>query len=292
MCTCTRSTVESGGLAIPEIPEVTQIRDKLRVLLSGCQFKDLVILPFKNLLKNVTVEQLRQWILRGPNVTSVKNHSKYLWFETDLGVLLTHFKFTGWWQVDWGETLPRQFIHPTDSSNLSKYARMQIETSKGMLYYTDPRALGGLWLYEKLEQFWEESPHLRLGPTVLSDKFTLEMLTKRCRKPRGRQVVGEVLLEQTTFSGIGNYLRCEILYEACQSPFQRARDISDLGLEVLFSTICSVVKRALDLESYDWWKVFQRCGKPCLREGCAGVIERVEKAGRGIYRCPTCQVFN
>lgn len=243
-------------------------------------------------MEGSTTEQLREWIgpeRTGPTVVAVKNYAKYLWFETDYGVMLSHFKFTGWWQVQWGQTLPRQFIHPTDKTDPSKYARMIIDTSRGKLFYTDPRALGRIWLFTD-DEFATVSPHLLLGPTVDSDDFTLEMFTERCRKPRGRQVVGEVLLEQRTFSGIGNYLRCEILHAAAQSPFQRARDLSDEALSRVFTAIRFIVQKAFEAESYDWWEVFKKAGKNCSR--CSGVIERAEKNKRGIYWCPACQVEN
>jgi len=274
---------------MPEIAEVTQCRDKLRPLMEDCQFLSVQQPAFKNLLANKTSAEFDQWILRRPQVLEVENHSKYLWFKTDAGVMLSHFKFTGWWQTSWGQTLPRQFIHPTDPKDPSKYARMILTTSLGNLFYTDPRALGKIWLFSD-EEFPQHSPHLRLGPTVLSDEFTLEMFTQRCRKPRGRQVIGEVLLEQSTFSGIGNYLRCEILHAAAQSPFQRARDLSDEALFRLFMEIQLTVKKAFEAESYEWWSVFQKAGQKCNR--CSSQIERAEKNKRGIYWCPQCQVEN
>lgn len=51
------------------------------------------------------------------------------------------------------------------------------------------------------------------------DKINKNLDKKIFDKP-----IGEVLMNQTYFNGIGNYLRAEILYKTSQDPFQCARD--------------------------------------------------------------------
>ena len=41
--------------------------------------------------------------------------------------------------------------------------------------------------------------------------------------------IGEVLLDQKYFNGIGNYLRAEILYRGCISPSVNARELFEVN---------------------------------------------------------------
>ena len=42
--------------------------------------------------------------------------------------------------------------------------------------------------------------------------------------------------------------------------------------------------------SHKHHQVYQRKGKPCMRRGCDGVIERIVVGARGTHFCPKCQV--
>ena len=37
------------------------------------------------------------------------------------------------------------------------------------------------------------------------------------------------------------------------------------------------------------FRVYDREGQPCLREGCPGTIRRIVQSGRSSFFCPRCQ---
>lgn len=251
----------------------------------GARLEELVIPPKGNLFKRGTALDLLDWIRGNPMLVEVTNKSKYLKFKFTKGALLSHFKFTGWWQTSWEETLPRRFLHPTDAREPQKYARLGIKTDRGILYFTDPRSLGEIHLFESWEELEREGPQRLLGPEVTSEEFTYERFLKRCKK--GKQVIVEVLLDQRCFSGIGNYLRCEVLWDAEQNPFKIASEMTEDKIERVYSSIKRVLSKAIEQDSYDWWNVFQKAKEECKR--CKAIVIRTAIGTRGVYWCPGCQ---
>jgi formamidopyrimidine-DNA glycosylase len=37
------------------------------------------------------------------------------------------------------------------------------------------------------------------------------------------------------------------------------------------------------------FRVYDREGKPCVTEGCGGVVKRIVQSGRSTFFCPVCQ---
>ena len=37
------------------------------------------------------------------------------------------------------------------------------------------------------------------------------------------------------------------------------------------------------------FRVYDRAGQPCLRDGCGGTIARIVQSGRSSFYCPACQ---
>jgi formamidopyrimidine-DNA glycosylase len=37
------------------------------------------------------------------------------------------------------------------------------------------------------------------------------------------------------------------------------------------------------------FKIYDREGKPCSRQGCGGTVRRIVQGGRSTFYCPTCQ---
>ena len=127
------------------------------------------------------------------------------------------------------------------------------------------------------------------------------------RDPRfARRSLGALLLDQSFFSGVGNYLRSEILHYAAVSPSRRPRDLDDAELMRLARAALTVTQRAYRTRgvttdpararrlqasgkprrAYRHY-VFGRAGEGCPR--CGDVIIRRTVAGRRLYRCPDCQ---
>lgn len=115
-----------------------------------------------------------------------------------------------------------------------------------------------------------------------------------------RKPIGEVLMNQGFFNGIGNYLRAEILYRADQNPFQPARDaILENGDKIL--SLCKLIPEWAYVKGggsiKDWKNPFQDQGDPVTRSSfflCYGkksMLQIVDGSGRRLWFDPKWQGY-
>ena len=71
-----------------------------------------------------------------------------------------------------------------------------------------------------------------LGPDLLADSFDRAEVLRRMRRS-GRDPIGDVLLNQRVLAGIGNVLKCEILFLAGIEPFTPTSSLDDARLNDL-----------------------------------------------------------
>ncbi len=147
----------------------------------------------------------------------------------------------------------------------------------------------------------------KLGPDVLNKATTIEQVTDRLgsEKYRNRQL-GGVLTDQSFVAGLGNYLRCEILFCSQLHPRTRSNELDREQQRKLAETILALPRQSfrtggitndmaraeLLLETGASFEearfhVFRRQGLPCYR--CGERIEKFSQAGQACYRCPACQ---
>jgi endonuclease-8 len=135
-----------------------------------------------------------------------------------------------------------------------------------------------------------------LGPDLLAgpprDKEVLERFRQCNLLP-----VGQVVLNQTVVSGIGNVYKSEVLFQLRLHPLTLVKDLSDLQLLDLTAQARDQMERNLSgrprttrhaLDGGRFW-VYGRSGKPCY--ACGTSIKRIRQgdAGRTTYFCPQCQ---
>jgi endonuclease-8 len=125
-----------------------------------------------------------------------------------------------------------------------------------------------------------------LGPDLLHGRFSAVEYLRRARMLE--RPLCEALLDQRVLAGIGNIVRCEVLWESGQDPFQAVSGTSDrtlLELAVRARRQLRQGVRSGRLDSY----VHHRAGRPCPR--CRRPIEsRMQgEQPRMLYWCPGCQ---
>ena len=147
----------------------------------------------------------------------------------------------------------------------------------------------------------------KIGKDVLDEKTTVAHVIKQLESPpyRNRQI-GGFLTEQTFLAGLGNYLRCDILFVAGIPPCKKPSALSTSQRQKLATEILRIprqsyqtesitndlafVKKCLaqgaQLEDVRFW-VFRRDGQPCYR--CGTTIIKKNTGGQPCYICPSCQ---
>jgi endonuclease-8 len=154
-----------------------------------------------------------------------------------------------------------------------------------------------------------------LGPDLLSDAggaraprletFDRREAIRRLRT-RGRDAIGDALLNQRVVAGIGNVFKSEILFLAGLDPFTPVSSLSeaeidgviDIAREQLAANVMSASQtlspavgrrttRSLDPSEKLW--VYGRGGRRCRRCGATIRSKKTGLDARLTYWCPVCQ---
>lgn len=270
--------------SMPELPEVENVRLSLQQQgLVGQRFAKVELLrpdlraPFPSGMSRR---------LQGQSVCAIKRRAKYLLFETEKLVLLSHLGMTG----SWRELDDRQ-----------KHDHVILHFSSGRrLAFNDPRRFGLLDLFTKDQV--EECAWLRhLGVEPLSDQFTAEYLFAKSR--RVKAPIKGFLMDQRRVVGVGNIYASEALFAAGVRPSRLAGKIKREEAHALVENIRGILTAAIaaggsTISDYrnskgeagnfqQGFKVYDRKGQSCVR--CRQPVKSKMIAGRNTFWCAKCQ---
>jgi endonuclease VIII len=282
----TASRLANAEGAVPEGPEIRREADRIGHQLRGAHAEEVWF----------AFPHLQEWsaLLRGVEIRTVESRAKAMLIRFASGVnIYSHNQLYGRWFVTPRGELPR-----TD-----RQLRLAVhtETHSALLYSAS-----------EIEVLHDDDlpshPFLaRLGPDVLSDHVQPIDIEARLVDARfRRRSLGALLLDQAFVSGLGNYLRSEILFVARLDPSLRPADLQDHQRVELANAIVEIARRAYrhagvtndpaevrrlkgegcSRREYRHF-VFGRGGMACPR--CDTTIVRYEHAGRRFYACPSCQ---
>lgn len=225
---------------MPECPEVTILSDYLRSELVGCSISTLEVISGKYLNSKIVGKEL----LNGQtkyDILNVESKGKVLYitlkYLNKTIYLVSHLGMSG----EWSKT-------ESDSDRI----RLTIHQHNGdtfKLCYIDPRSMGNIEVLEKSD-FKKRID--KLAPDVLKTEFTdeifltiVENFLKKSKK-RSSQLIFKVLTKQNLsdglFSGLGNYLIPEILYDAKLSPYRTIGSLTNEELIQLARSIKYITK--------------------------------------------------
>ncbi|WP_089792654.1 endonuclease VIII [Halomonas korlensis] len=271
---------------MPEGPEIRRTADRVHHQIADRRLDDAWFV-FPHLAGQAAS-------LIGREVIAVDSWGKALLIRFDDGrVLYSHNQLYGVWKFHAADCEP--------DTRRSLRVRLVAQGRAASLYSASDVSL---WAGERLG----DHPFLsRLGPDLLTHGVTLEQVKATLLEPRfQRRCLGGLLLDQSLFAGIGNYLRTEILFFAGLHFASRPGELEEGALSRLATCILSVTRQAYEQAGVtnraDWavaerargaswrrWRfaTFEREGLPC--HACATTIERVMVTSRRLYFCPRCQ---
>lgn len=272
---------------MPEGPEIYRVAQKLSKAISG---KKIISIEFG-------LERLKGWeeVLINSQITSVKSQAKAMLISTDSGyTIYSHNQLYGRWDIRRSTTAEKKtnrslrILIETDSHTARLYSASDIEVLDAVDLASHPFLS-------------------KLGPDLLDKDVSDAQLIEHISSGRfDRRALKHLLLDQSFLSGIGNYLRSEILFEANLHPDTRlgklsqpkkselaliSRKITERALAQNGITIDYEIAENLKLEGltkrqYRHW-VFTRDGNPCRR--CGSTIIHTRVGGRRLDFCPSCQ---
>ncbi len=298
---------------MPEGPEVRRHADLLDAALRGQRLRQV----------EARTREAKAWlaahpgIFEGRRVQSVWSKGKQLVGEVEGGLFFSsHLMMWGRWHI----------VAPDSEQVVAKdrreRARLVTDTAAALLYSAPIFTVGQGDPYAHLPML------AALGPDVLPysgpDAFRVEEARERLLEA-GDTPIGAALLDQTRVSGIGNYLRAEMLFACRLDPWTPVSHLSEADWTCLLREIPRVAAFAYRHEGRTLtdadqarvvsepalrygearpWNarhhVFRRTNLPCLI--CGTPIRQLRQAThvrpdgeekeRIIYFCPTCQDVN
>ena len=208
---------------MPEGPEVRKNVDFLNTILQGTRIKDVKILSGRY-QKNGPFEGFNDMTQDDLVVESVQCKGKFIYFNfNSKASLWSTLGMSGVWQP-----------------NMSKHTRLIITNHKDeKVYYNDVRNFGTL-KYTRQENDLIKKLN-SLGPDVLNSEVNQDVL-KRSLLKKPNKTIAENLMNQSLISGVGNYLKAEILYVCGISPHRVCSDINEKEYKLL-ADACHYITR-------------------------------------------------
>lgn len=206
---------------MPEGPEVRTITDDLQWLvgwtLTGVsQARPDPNIHLEQLIWNQAVRAIRCW-------------GKKIIFDFTASYLVSSLGMTGGW------------FYSEDAINLVILS-FQRDNLTARIFYRDVRGFGSMISSR-------EYPTLNLGPDPLQADIPIDYWN-HLLDLHGRAAIVNLLYQQEHLAGIGNYLRCEILFAAGIMPFRKAYTLTPEERERLRQSIQQEIRRSYQLGGF------------------------------------------
>lgn len=137
-----------------------------------------------------------------------------------------------------------------------------IDVIEHTVYFDDMRHFGSLDFYFSADDL--KVALSDLGPDILLDEITPELWSSIVRGLRNQdKQICDFLLDQKRIAGIGNWMRCEIMYRARIRPDRTLGSLTDEEVERLRQVMLQVTQEAVDshgLTIRTYWDPFGRKG--------------------------------
>ncbi len=269
---------------MPEGPTIKNMADRLRTALTG-----QLITAVRSRYKKAREEDWPS-LLVGRSIEGVRSHGKNLFIELSGGyTVYSHMLMWGSWHI---------YEPGEEWRKAEKLARLVLETpQKVAVLFNAP--LCEVIPPEQLSKHKTSA----LGPDPLGPDFDKSEVWRRMHLPENREKeLGELALDQTVLTGIGNILKSEILFQAGLHPLKPVRSLEEKEFEdfIRYSQLLlqssyeegmrkSFIPGWMRPEITSFGFVYRRKNSPCHL--CGTLIEMVRQGEmqRSSYFCPTCQ---
>lgn len=271
---------------MPELPEVETVKRGLeKIIKPGTDSILKLQMGSKKLRMSPQLDKTAQ--VKGEPILGIKRVAKYLLFELDHFVLLSHLGMTGSWRLE---------------NNPQKHDHVRIYLNSGRtLTYNDPRRFGMFDILDKKTLSEDKRlAHLGLDP-ILDTDFNGAFLFQVTRK---RRVPAKTLImNQHILVGVGNIYASEALFMAGIHPLTLAEKLNQKQCDTLVRAIKDVLLEAIAFGGTTISDFRQAGGSGgyfqnfLLAYGrdkelcrfCNEVIASQMILGRNSFWCPTCQ---
>jgi formamidopyrimidine-DNA glycosylase len=218
---------------MPELPEVEAARRRAERHIGGRRIVSVAARPDPIVIQGTSPHRLAA-ALRGRRVVALHRRGKHLWFELDRRPWpLFHFGMSG------------SFKLYRDGDPRPRFWKVELAADGGRrLALADPRRLGRVRLQRNP---LGERPLSALGFDVLDElppaPDLAAILARRDAPAKA------VLLDQSLFAGVGNWIADEVLYQAGLDPRRPASSLTSEEVGRLRTRLRAIVQRAVAVDA-------------------------------------------
>ncbi|MCG9896295.1 MAG: hypothetical protein MH204_12550 [Fimbriimonadaceae bacterium] len=236
---------------MPELPEVEAVRRVLERTLGGRRvaeveavLDDIVYLP----PGPAAVAEA----LSGARIEAVGRKGKTFWLQTDREpVVYGHLGMSGWIRSLQAETEKRLVSHGRaaldDPEGRPRFLKLLVAAEGGgRIAFTDGRRLARIWIGGPPEA---EPSLQKLGRDCWTDPWPAAELAEVLKNRKGP--IKSLLLNQSLFAGVGNWVADEVLYHAGISPHRTGGSLSAGESRALADALKAVLDLAVEAEADD-----------------------------------------
>lgn len=242
---------------MPELAEVETVRRQIDRRLKKKKIKEIVFDSSDRWLFAFVKPKDVSKAFKGAQILGTGRKGKYFWLELDrkpwpifhlgmsgnVAILDPNVKSASHQKIWGGAKLWSE--QDQDLRERLWFCRLLIKFEKNFeMAFIDPRRFGRMWL---TEDPWTHSRIQKLGYDPLLDFPKASELAKKLKKRK--KAIKAVLLDQTLFAGIGNWLADEILFRARLSPHHLAFNLTVAQTKTLHKAILEVVKKAVEVDA-------------------------------------------
>jgi len=229
---------------MPEGPEVKIITEQLNELFEGQNLIDINVFGNSKLHKSIReIKRDLDLPKKRYKVVNILNKGKFIYYwlyrnNSDI-FLGNNLGLTGHYSVEKHEKSIAEFRFSSDS-----------------IFYEDKRHFGKFKLFnldelnEKLDSIGPDMlfPSIRpYNDKVLSEDRASEKTFIERIKVYPNKEIAQVIIDQNVISGIGNYLKSEILYATKIYPGTLVKNISDKKLKEMFKNAKKIIRDSYKL---------------------------------------------
>lgn len=207
---------------MPEGPEVKLITNCLNKYV-----KKHILLEIKTTKSYTGLNDFKRTL--PAKVKAIEKKGKFMyWVFDNKFYMLNHLMMTGSWSI-----------------NKDTYTIIEFVFDNITLYYSDKRKFGRIEFIADKEKLLNELN--KLGPDMMDSDITAAQFLKLMRE-NNKKNIGVAMMSQDIVSGIGNYLRSEILYLCKISPHKKIKDLSDQQIKNIYLVSRNLLETSYNLK--------------------------------------------
>lgn len=211
---------------MPEGVEVKISADVIRPLVVGKKIYHVSV-GDRSRYKNNLPEGMLEFP-KNCQVTSVDTKGKFMHWSFDNGwYLFNTFGMSGQWSPIAGK-------HPC--------LIFQFDGGSQEMVFNDPRHFGTIKFVQGKEKLLEKLNELGWDPLQRSAEEYDTFIHSHLRV--SKKPIGDVLMDQSLFAGVGNYIRAEALYLCKLSPWRVANSLNSEEIDRLQQALVDVMKES------------------------------------------------